>query len=256
MKKLFVFTVLFLLYNSASAQKMTGAGKDLFQSTYITFSKKKPILLILNDGTKVQGTLKKLKRKGLIIQSVFLKEKSGKVSEFPASKIKEMYAYPHGFDKAMKTLDLVTNIYKIQRKDTQYGMLKDGAVLLRGLKISLRNKKAPKYYLIQLLNPEFDRYLEVYGDPHAHKTASVQFGMMTMAGGLEKSYYVKKGDKIYYIRKKDFKKDYVKLFGDCKEFIKKYPADKAKWRHFSEYVLEYTKIRSQKENTKEEDKRK
>ncbi len=156
MKKLFVFTVLFLLYNSASAQKMTGAGKDLFQSTYITFSKKKPFLLILNDGTKVQGTLKKLKRKGLIIQSVFLKEKSGKVSEFPASKIKEMYAYPHGFDKAMKTLDLVTNIYKIQRKDTQYGMLKDGAVLLRGLKISLRNKKAPKYYLIQLLNPEFD----------------------------------------------------------------------------------------------------
>lgn len=254
MKKFVLWlAVLIFVYDGMTAQEMTGAGKDLFQYNYNTFSKKKPVVVILKDGKQVEGNITKLRRKGLFIQSVFIKDKkTGKVLELPASKIDEMYAYPHGFDKAMKAYKHATSLYQIQRKSSKNGLLAKGAVLLRGLKFSRKNKKAPQYYLLQLVNPGFDRYLEVYGDPAGVETASLNVGMMTVAGGIKKSYYVRKGDKIYYVRKKDFKKIYDTLFGDCKEFMKKYPAKKAKWRYFSQYVYEYTLMRSKKEKGKTE----
>ena len=63
---------------------------------------------------------------------------------------------------------------------------------------------------------------------------------MTLAGGLAKSYYIKKKgeDVARRIKKKEYKKDMEELFGDCKEVVKKYGAD-PKWSEFEKFIYDY-----------------
>ena len=92
--------------------------------------------------------------------------------------------------------------------------------------------------LLQLLNPSFSSKIRVYSDPFAGETASVGIGGVKLAGGDEKSYYVKKEDKpAYKLKKKDFKADFDALFKDCSDM----KMDKVKWSEFAEYVFKYNK---------------
>jgi hypothetical protein len=112
--------------------------------------------------------------------------------------------------------------------------------------VSLKNKKKKKEYMMQLVNPTFSSHIEVFGDPFAKSTFSVGIAGLNVAGGLAKSYYIKKDGEIFWLRNKELEVRYETLFGDCEEFVKKYPKQDIKWRYFSEYIFEYTKMMSKK----------
>ena len=96
---------------------------------------------------------------------------------------------------------------------------------------------------MQVINPGFDDIISVYHDPRAKETGGVSFGYgPQLGGGVIKSYYVKKGDKVMWLHKDDFEDNYDFLFGDNAEFMKKYPKNSVEWDYFSFLVNEYTSM--------------
>ena len=57
-----------------------------------------------------------------------------------------------------------------------------------------------------------------------------------VAGGEDKSFYVKKGDGVAFrLYKKNYDKEFKNLFGDCPAVVKKY-GEKIRWSEFEEAV--------------------
>ena len=50
--------------------------------------------------------------------------------------------------------------------------------------VSLKNKKKEKEYLMQLINPTFSKYIEVFGDPFVKETMKLGIGNLNVASGL------------------------------------------------------------------------
>jgi hypothetical protein len=247
MKTRILLLLLFSTFLSFSQEKetMTLDGKDLFDKVYNSYSGKKLSYVTLKDGTKIVGHKKDVDRKKGQIYYIKIKDKdSGKKVKLKSDKIKEMYLHPGGLQKAFKTLNHIYDVRQWERSDLDNDVLNQGYIYFKNQMVSLKNKKKEKEYLMQLVNAPFSKFIEVYGDPFAKQTTKLGFAGFNLAGGLAKSYYVKKEGKIFWLRKKNLEDYYTTLFGDSKEFKEKYPVDKIKWLHFSEYVAEYTKIKS------------
>lgn len=249
MKKIVVLFILLVgsIAYAQTKEKKSSNGKDLFDKVYNSYSGKKLSTVILKDGRKIEGYKKDVDRKKGQIYYIKIKDKTtGKKLKFNSDEIKEMYLYPGGVEKFGKMLRHLKDVRQWERSDLDNDIIRQGYIYFKNQEVSLKNKKKKKEYLMQIVNPTFSKYIEVYGDPVAKQTTSIGFAGFSLAGGLAKSYYAKKGDKIFWLRKKDLKKEYDNLFGDCEEFKAKYPKDSIKWRHLSEYILEYTKMMSKK----------
>ncbi|HET8804025.1 MAG TPA: hypothetical protein VFM72_05550, partial [Aequorivita sp.] len=80
-------------------------------------------------------------------------------------------------------------------------------------------------------------------DPFAKESQGFKMGPgPTIGGGVTKSYYIQKGDKVLWLPKSDFEENYEFLFGDNAEFMAKYPYKSIKWDWLSALVLEYTRM--------------
>lgn len=214
----------------------------LFEEVFMSVNNKKASTVVLKDGKVVKGYFKDIDRKKGQISNIEVKDSvSGKVEAFDAAQILELYLAPNGFEKGMKAFKNATNIRSLATKDMKKATNKE-LVYFKNQMVSLKNKKEQKEYLMQLINPDFSSIIQVYGDPNAKETAGVGFGGMQMGGGLIKSYYVKKGDKIFWLHKDDFKDYYNELFGDNAEFMKQYPLNSVEWDYLSYLVYEYTRM--------------
>ncbi|MTI21639.1 hypothetical protein E1176_11465 [Fulvivirga sp. RKSG066] len=107
-------------------------------------------------------------------------------------------------------------------------------------KVQVKKKKVQDC-MLQVMNPTFSKKITVYYDPFAGETASIGVGGMTLAGGLAKSYYIKKdGEEIAKrIKKKEYKKDMEELFGECPELISKY-GENPDWSEFEQFIYDYS----------------
>ncbi|MEY8863107.1 hypothetical protein [Tenacibaculum singaporense] len=241
----FLLLTTILSYSQEEEKEKSGNGKDLFSKVYTHYSEKRISYITLKDGTEITGHKRDVDRKKGQIYYIKIKNKeTGKKFKFDSDQIKEMYLYPSGIQKAFKTLNHVYDARQWERSDLNNDVLRQGYIYFQNNKVSLKNRKKSKEYLMQLVNPSFAKYIEVYGDPRAKSTTRLGIGPISVAGGLAKSYYVKKNDEIFWLQKKNLKDNYDNLFGDCEEFKKKYPKKKLKWRYFSEYISEYTKMKS------------
>ncbi|MGH2666922.1 hypothetical protein [Flavobacterium sp.] len=214
----------------------------LFEEVFVSVNNKKTSTVVLKDGRTVKGYFKDIDRKKGQISDIEVKDSAtGKVESFDAALISELYLAPSGMEKAGKAFKHFTNIRNMGTKDVKKGTGKE-TVYYKNQMVSLKNKKEQKEYLMQLINPEFNSIIQVYGDPNANETGGVSFGGMAMGGGVIKSYYVKKGDKIVWLHKDDFKDYYNELFGDNAEFMKQYPLNSIEWDYLSYLIFEYTRM--------------
>lgn len=214
----------------------------LFEEVFVSVNNKKASTVVLKDGRTVKGYFKDIDRKKGQIADIEVKDSvTGKVESFDAAQISELYLAPSGMEKAGKAFKHFTNIRNIGTKDVKKGTNKQ-TVFFKNQMVSLKNKKDQKEYLMQLINPDFNSIIEVYGDPNANETSGVSFGGMAMGGGVIKSYYVKKGSKIVWLHKDDFKDYYTELFGDNAEFMKQYPVNSIEWDYLSFLIYEYTRM--------------
>lgn len=213
----------------------------LFNEGFNAPSPKKTSTVILKDGTEHKGFCGKIETKKGQIYEVSLKDSISKKGEiFNADQISEMYVYPSNAEKIAKVAKYMGNIRNFSTKKLTKNT-DGGRIHFVNQTVSLKNKKDDKEFLMQLINPEFSDIISVYHDPRAKETGGFSMmGSPQLGGGVIKSYYVKKGDKVMWLHKDDFEDNYDFLFGDNAEFIKKYPKDSAEWDYLSFLISEYT----------------
>ncbi|NPA43359.1 MAG: hypothetical protein GXO27_04985 [Chlorobi bacterium] len=188
-------------------------------------------------------------------QTIVVKSRDGKIlKEIPAGAIKELYARPTQFEKAVNVMDYAQNFYRVKRKNLAKALREEGMSVWRPIRITRKGETFT--VLAQLRNPGFDDYIEVFTNPLSPRSGGTGVGNVQTSGGLETRYYVRKNGEVFMLSKSKFKEQYQKLFGDLPEFLKKYPAKKAKWRYLSQYIYEYTRMRWAKEGKTEKSEKK
>ncbi|RRA97075.1 hypothetical protein [Paenimyroides viscosum] len=218
---------------------------DLFDEMFTGVSSKKTSTVILKDGRKIEGSASGIDRKKGQIYSIDIKDGSGKKTEYKAEDIAEMYLPISGMAKASKVNSYFGNSKNWGRKSLNKTTNPD-EVYVKNVKASLKNKKEEKEFLMQLINPSFSSIIEVYADPNASETSSFSVGgSPSFGGGVTKSYYIKKGDEVLWLKKGDFEDHYAFMFGDNEEFMKSYPYKSIKWEQLSFLIAEYTKLSSE-----------
>lgn len=206
---------------------------------YSRFSKKKISYVYLADGTEIKGHIKDIDRKKGLIEKVKIKDMDGKKHKFKAEEIDHMYLYPSGFSKFAAAYDFLHDATKWDNDTYSQGLFGKGYVLFEQSEVYLKKKKGKKRtLLLQLLNPSFSSKIKIYTDPYAGETASLGVGSIKVAGGIAKSYYVKKGDDVAYrLKKKKYKDQYKELYKGCAELEN---MEKARWSKFEENVYQYS----------------
>ncbi len=248
MKLKTLLLALFLVSTATFAQKVKYSKEEikkmeqyLFNEGFNTPSTKKTSTVILKDGSTHKGFCSKTDTKKGQIFEVTLKDSISKKNEvFNADEIAEMYIYPSNAEKIAKVARYMGNIRNYSTKKLTKRTNNDRIYFVNQT-VSLKNKKDDKEFLMQVINPGFDDIIEVYHDPRAKETGGFSvMGSPQLGGGVIKSYYVKKGDKVMWLHKDDFEDNYDFLFGDNAEFMKKYPKNSVEWDYFSFLVQEYT----------------
>ncbi|MCB4798021.1 hypothetical protein [Neotamlana laminarinivorans] len=216
------------------------AAAQNFSPAFEGFSRKKPAFITMADGTEYTVYLKSFKRKkGLIDQLKVESVNGGKKVKINPEDISHMYIAPSGLAKLAQKMDASTDLTKIQDGELNAEHLDEGYIFMESSEVQI--KKKTQYCMLQLMNPTFSGKIKVYNDPFAKETASIGIGGMTLAGGLDKSYYIKKADEkiAKRIKKKEYKKDMTEIFSECPDVLAKY-ADDPKWGEFENFIYDYS----------------
>jgi hypothetical protein len=148
-----------------------------------------------------------------------------------------MYLPPTGLDNLSKQMDFLGDVKKWNDEKLDQDLLNQGYVYFENSKVMIGKKSTTMQ--MQLLNPGFSKNVKIYHDPFAKETASIGVAGVKVAGGDEKSYYIKTGDDAAYkLEKKNYSKEFKGLWGKCDEVIKKYP--EIKWSELTKHVTDYT----------------
>lgn len=245
---IFAFAFMGNLFFSQGISKEQKKEMDnyLFQESFKSVSPKKPSTVILKNGTSHVGFCRDLdKKQGQIYSITIADTVSGNQQTFEANQIQELRLYAGGFAKVMK-MDKYFSTGNASNwgKKSAKSMWKNDEIPFLNEKLLLPFAREEKEYLMQLINPNFANKIQVYADPRAQETSTVKVGGFGVTGGVTKSFYVKKNDRIFLLEKKNFKEEYQNLFGDNAEFMAKYPADAVEWNYLSWLINEYDKMSS------------
>ena len=212
-----------------------------FSPAFQGWSKKKPTFITMKDGQEYTVNIKKLKfKKGLIDEIKVTPVDGGKKVKIKPEDISHMYVAPSGIAKLSQAMDASTDLVKLQDGELDSGHLDDGYMYMEASEVQVKKKKT-QYCMLQVMNPTFSSKIKVYNDPYAKESAGVGIGGINVAGGLAKSYYIKKaGESVARkIKKKEYKKDMETLFSECQEVVAKYK-DSAKWSAFETFIYDYS----------------
>lgn len=240
-----------LIINISFAQdkvKYTDEEKDMlktyfFNEGFNSPATKKVSTIKLKDGSVQKGYCKGVATKKGQIHEITLKDSAtSKTNTFKAEQISEAFLYASGWEKAGKITKYFDN-YGMNKRTNVKKITDNDQIYFINQKVSLKNKKDDKEFLMQLINPDFSQIISVYYDPFAKETQGFSIGgSPTFGGGVIKSYYVQKGDKVMWLHKSDFEENYNFLFGDNEAFMKKYPYKSVEWDWLSALIFEYTNM--------------
>src|SRR5690554_5477979 len=244
---------LFLFSGAAWAQKVKYSKDELkhlksyyFNEGFDRPARKKVSTVILKDGTEIKGYCLNIRTKKQQIHTLVFEDSiTENKTDISADDVAEAYLFASGFEKFGKVANNINRMGTSKRNSMKKATTNDEIYFVNQT-VSLKNKKDDQEFLMQLINPEFDDFISVYHDPRASESQGMGLGSVSFGGGVLKSFYVKKGDRIFWLRKGDFAKEYEFLFGDNKEFMKKYPLKSINWDWLSALVLKYTEMNLRK----------
>ncbi|MCF6361547.1 MAG: hypothetical protein L3J29_12400 [Cyclobacteriaceae bacterium] len=233
MKKSLLLTLVIALIVSPS-------WAQSFVPGFTSFSGKKTTYITLEDGTTLEGRLKSLKFKKGLIEELKIKDLNDKKIKIDPEDIKFMYVPPSGLQKLSNRLEAVSDLKKLQDGELTTQYLDDGYMYMEKSKVRVKAKKTGSY-MMQLVNPSYSGKIKIYNDPKAKEGASIGVAGMKVAGGLEKSYYMKKKgeDVAIKITKKEYKKEMAEIFAECPELLKKY-GENPNWSEFEMFIYDYS----------------
>lgn len=255
-KQLVTFLSLFIAISTMGQDKVKYSDDEIgmlkayyFNEGFNTPATKKVSTLVMKNGAIHKGYCKSIvTKKGQIHQLYFKDSISGNKETYKAEDISEAYLFASGMEKFNKMSKKFSN-YGMGGRNSVDKLTSSDEIYFINQKVALKNKKDEKEFLMQLINPSFSKFISVYHDPFAKETQGMKFGAAPkIGGGIIKSYYVQKGDKIIWLHKNDFEENYQFLFGDNESFMKKYPYNSVDWDWFSALVNEYTRLALESES--------
>lgn len=200
------------------------------------FSHKKTAYITLEDGTELEGTIKDLDRKKGLIEEIKLQLESGKKIKIAPEEIKHAYLPPSGLDNLARMDNFFTDATQWGSKDINQDIINKGHAYFE--KTDVKIKKKTRTLLLQLMNPGFSNHIKVFYDPFAKETMSVGVAGVTLAGGLDKSYYLKLGDDVAYLaKKKDYKEQFTTIFKGCNAVLN--DEEGGNWNKFESHVWKF-----------------
>lgn len=235
MKSALVWLLCIGMSLSLSAQKV-----KYFTDASDGFSKKKTSYITLNDGTELEGKIKKLKRAKMLFKEIHLELENGKKKVMSAEDIKSMYLPQSGFDKLGKTMNSVYDVTEWDSSDLNQEHLKEGYAYFEATEVYYKKKKT-KVLLLQLLNPAFPGVVKVFHDPLAGESGGLGIGGLQVTESSDKSYFIKVGgDVAFKLKKKKYDDEAENVFRKCPDFYKSIKKS-LKWKEFPEKLMEYSK---------------
>jgi len=222
------------------ASSMTAQKTQYFTSAADGFSKKKTSYITLNDGTELEGKIKKLKRAKWLFEEVHLVLEDGTKKKIKADEIKSMYLPQSGFDKLGKFMEKTEDLTALEgSNDLNQDKLKDGYAYFESTDCFYKKKKN-KVLLLQLLNPVFAGKVKVFHDPGASEGGGMKIGGFKVTEDFDKSYYIKVGDETAYkLKKKNYKDQAAEIFSGCADFYNSIKED-LNWKKIGETLYNYS----------------
>ncbi len=210
-------------------------AQELLNPAY-TFSHKKTSYITLKSGKELQGNIMNVDRKKGLIEKIKIKDLNGKKHKLKPTQIKHMYLPPSGWDKLAGAYDFLHDATKWDNKSLDKDIIGRGYVYFEQSKVKIKKKTSTM--LMMLLNPSFSSKVKIYLDPYAKETLSAGIGSIKLAGGIAKSYYIKKGkNPAYRIKKKNYDEEYKMLYKDCSSLVSKLD-EKLQWKNLAKHVYE------------------
>lgn len=213
-------------------------AQEDFMDDALRISGEKDSYITLMDGTELVGKVKSLNRKKGLFTKVVLEFEDGKKRTLMPNEIDFMYLPPSGFSKFATTMEKSGDLNKMGRDSkASKAMMRPGYFYFESSEVIV--KKKTMTLLLQMLNPATSSKIKVFNDPYSQKTMSVGIGGMTVAGGDDKSYYVKIGDEpAFRLYKKNYDEEWGHLYNNCRELLREFP-DGLKWSKFSDHIAVY-----------------
>lgn len=234
MYTMFKKSYLLLLFVAVFCGNIAAQG---FLKPFDVVSKKKTSYITLETGEEIECNIKKLKRaKKNLIKEVVVKV-NGKKRTLKMEEIKHAYFPQSSWDKFFKFEEMLADA--TQWGDSPYEMdrLKDGYAYFEKIDIIIKGDE--RKLLMQQLNPFPGARVKIYHDPQAGQRGGMGIGGIKVIKSQESNYYVSKdGEMAARLRKKDYKKQFGDLLGDCRKVDKEFGKKKS-WTKFEDAITMY-----------------
>jgi|GEM_PF-456562 len=230
MRRLFVFA-LFATLCTASLASAQG-----FLSPIPGIDARQPSYIIPKGGERIDGNIPWAAFVNGNLRSLTFKTDDGRKIKFKAADVQELGHKPGALAKLAAMSDQIDNPWDFATADWEGTMGRDWVVFKQAL---LPGKKR-KFALMQLLNPGFDGRIQVFYDAKAAGNDDTVMGISTAPA---ESYMVVKDDRqSIQIKKRNYRKQFPELFGDCSKMMKEASDRKPKFKNFASAVFAFDQI--------------
>jgi hypothetical protein len=186
-----------------------------------------PSYVILPSGERIDGTIPVATFINGTLRSVTLKTDDGRKLKFKAADVKVLGHKPGKLAKLAAMSEQIDNKWDLFTADWEGTMGREWVIFQQ----AMLPGKAAKYALMQLLNPGFDRRLQVYYDA---KAANNDDSVMGISTAPPESYIVvKDGRQSVQVKKGNYNKLFSSLFGDCSKLMEASSEKKPKFKNFA-----------------------
>ncbi|MBN1198004.1 MAG: hypothetical protein JXA23_01540 [Bacteroidales bacterium] len=191
--------------------------------------------VLLSDGSRINGTFLSIFSLENITK-LTIKDSTDTKHKLTGDQIDKVYVKLDGADKFLMASSGSSSIQAMKNVDFKQIFSADYYIWEHST-----DQKKGKDKVLQLVNPGFDSKIKVFRDPSAGQTAGVSVGGVSLAGGLEKSYYIEKEgtDIAFIVSKGKFKDQFTELFGNCPTLVEALQGKKPNWEDFPAYVFIY-----------------
>lgn len=189
--------------------------------------------VLLKNGELISGKILNTTSVRGITQVTLLTEGEEK-RKFRAEEMEEFLISMNKAVKLQFFNERGSSIVKILSKNQPKAVPKD-YIIYRNTVL-----KSGKEAMLQLLNPDFDETFQVFFDPYAAKSATMEGEYLTLTGDKHKAFFVSKNDQaLQKVKKGGYKKSYRKLFSECAIMTQE---KKPRWKDLGQHIWMYDQV--------------
>jgi hypothetical protein len=170
--------------------------------------------VLLKSGEQVEGRIMNTSSNTQGITQVTLKNEQGEKQKFKSQEIEEFLIAMNDAVRFQFANERGSSVKKLLTKKQPTAVPSD-YIIYRNV-----SRQSGKDVLLQLLNPDFDEYFQVFFDPQARKTTSLEGELITWTGDKHRVFLISKNDgPLLRVKKGSYKKDFLELFGECNKLL-------------------------------------